>query len=628
MRSLFQLSLIPPNERDPARFWQQTKSGPAFNEEEFFNFCRDHPQLVRRLRDGMAREISMERKRQFRCERPDKLVEFLEENFDVPSIYVVEPLPPGVPSRLREWHRVEKDRLLEVEQRFPVLPPSPKRVKHRQVYDPSALDDDSALYDHTDAYAVAHGWYCYAQEPLPPPGDLPGSTQEITNRARHRRPRNMTTMIFRNYPAQGRRYMAERLQQEGWYDEEGYDLSEWFPTRQGVMIGGGHRWSQDAWETAYLAWKKNGEDNHLILEPNVELEQARLAAQFAARRQLQADSNPPDLREEDLRPEERELYRAARFMFELRFYRRVTNFTHHLNRSFVEKLPETVACRKFFFQADHEQYRLASPRAALALYRNPPPRVVKLSSLSQRTPAVAESAVWAWAAPRRTVADLSLSVLMTSLLPDPHARIRLLLGSSRSRFAAPQIIVEGTTARLVCPSLAAANEAQSALNGRRQIDGVELKAEVVPFIERWGDRSPVEAWRDLVLLGNKDFRRDNFIQEQTAEIQIRYLWLSNRHGDGGKIKDQLAKLAPLLPLMPKFTQDEFPAPIVLGPFDLTVGERRRAMGEKDIPEDEKNEPIVGDQQKQQILQRMGLAASRPLPAVTAPGAAPPISSRP
>src|SRR5262249_6379166 len=47
LRSLFQLSMIPPNERDPARFYTETKAGPQFNWAEFEKFCQEHPQLVR-----------------------------------------------------------------------------------------------------------------------------------------------------------------------------------------------------------------------------------------------------------------------------------------------------------------------------------------------------------------------------------------------------------------------------------------------------------------------------------------------------------------------------------------------------------------------------------------------------
>src|SRR5262249_59733412 len=97
LRSLFQLSLIPPNERDPARFWKQAEAGPEFNWAEFASFCEQHPQLARRLKEGIRRETAREKKKQFTCERPEQVVQFLEENYNVPSMYRVEPLPAGQP---------------------------------------------------------------------------------------------------------------------------------------------------------------------------------------------------------------------------------------------------------------------------------------------------------------------------------------------------------------------------------------------------------------------------------------------------------------------------------------------------------------------------------------------------
>ena len=40
---------------------------------------------------------------------------------------------------------------------------------------------------------------------------------------------------------------------------------------------------------------------------------------------------------------------------------------------------------------------------------------------------------------------------------------------------------------------------------------------------------------------NKDFRRDVFIQETTAEIQLRYEWLYNNRFEGKKLKEDLGK---------------------------------------------------------------------------------------
>src|SRR5919198_922004 len=85
LRSIFQLSYIPPNDRDPARFEKLNDKGQAvFNGQEFEQFCKDYPHLVRRLRIGMRRETEREQRRQFVCERPEDVVQFLKENKDLP----------------------------------------------------------------------------------------------------------------------------------------------------------------------------------------------------------------------------------------------------------------------------------------------------------------------------------------------------------------------------------------------------------------------------------------------------------------------------------------------------------------------------------------------------------------
>ena len=38
----------------------------------------------------------------------------------------------------------------------------------------------------------------------------------------------MTTVIFRDYPAQAQRFTAERLQDEGWFDDSGWEIPDWF----------------------------------------------------------------------------------------------------------------------------------------------------------------------------------------------------------------------------------------------------------------------------------------------------------------------------------------------------------------------------------------------------------------
>ena len=103
VRSLFQLSAIPPNERDPARFWRHTPEGPEFDYEEFRAFVEKHPQLVRRLREGVRKDNKTEKERLFTAQTPEAVVRFLEENYSVPSVYKTRVFPANQPAHARNW---------------------------------------------------------------------------------------------------------------------------------------------------------------------------------------------------------------------------------------------------------------------------------------------------------------------------------------------------------------------------------------------------------------------------------------------------------------------------------------------------------------------------------------------
>jgi len=504
LRSLFQLSIVPPNERDPARFYLPDGE---INWAEAEKFCKEWPQLVRRLHVGMHRENLREKKRLFTCETFPDIVQFLEENYQVPSLYVVPPLPPLFVSstkedpnaRIRRWDASKKDQLLNVEARFPVLPP-----QRDGMYDPESITDASPLRDSTDMYTCAQAWFAYSQEALPRPGELPGSSEpiDLNERTRLRRPRNMTTLIFRNYPAQGRRYMAERLQQEGWFLDEGWDCKNLFSDSRTLVVGGGEKWSLDAWKRAFRAWERHGQENKLLFGDIAEEERTRQEAErFAKKYRMQPNGMPPELNPDELSPEEQREYRAARVMFEYNFYRQLSNFAHHYNRCEVEQKPETIACRLLFYLAD--QANLAgSPLRTLDIYSRP----VTTDQIKEQYNATVESDAW--------------------------------------------------------------------------------KAKAY---------SPLQAWRDLVLLKNKAFRRDSFAEELSAEVQIRYLQLYNR-AEGLKLKEQLVRAAPGLPLTPKFVPSEFTAPIIQGPFAGT---------------DDEGVPLIGEGSMRTVLDRMGLVSPKP-----------------
>ena len=321
LRSLSQLSMIPPNERDPARFWSVSEGGrQEINLKEFEDFCQKHPQLVRRLREGMRRETRSDQIRQFRCERPDEFVQFLEDNYRLPSLWVDSlPSAPGV------W-KPKEDKFKPLADRFPVLPPSHEVRPYQQLPDKTALNDESKLRDEDDAYQVSRAWYSYAQEPLPKPDKLPGENEPIENPVYQRVPRHMMTIIFRGYPAQAQRYTAERLLDEGWFDESGWVIPDWFRAAgdrfsdgEPARVGTGHKWGLEAWEKTRELWQRFGEENHLLTDP---AEQSRLetrALSFAKKYHLKDTKSLPALREENLDAETREELFAWKFLREFAF---------------------------------------------------------------------------------------------------------------------------------------------------------------------------------------------------------------------------------------------------------------------------------------------------------------------
>jgi hypothetical protein len=367
MRSLSQLSMIPPNERDPGRFWQVRDNRQELNLAEFERFCQKRPQLVRRLREGMRRESKRDELRQFRCEKAEEVVQFLADNFRVPSLW-----EDTLPSKAGEW-REKEDKPLPVADRFPVLPPPHTPRPPQQAFEvhPPVLNTGSSLRDEDDAYQVSKAWYAYAQEPLPPPDDLPGQSKPIVDRVHQRIPRHMTTLIFRDYPAQAQRFTAERLQVEGWFDEKGWDIPDWF-REQGdkfsngdpANIGGGREWSKEAWHYTYEMWHKLGEDNHLLFSgENAEENMQERARRFGRKYNLEEGATPPVLREENLDTETRQGYFAWQFLKWYHYYRHISNFPHHYNRAFVEAKDETIRARKLFYEADTLRLRNSGPRA-------------------------------------------------------------------------------------------------------------------------------------------------------------------------------------------------------------------------------------------------------------------------
>jgi hypothetical protein len=399
MRSLFQLSCMPPGKRDPARFRRVNEKGEEeFDWQEFEEFCKENPQLVRRLREGTRREaVASERQQimaqqaQFTCESAEEVVAFLAANYRVPSVY--EESPP-TPAGTR-WDKNKQDKLRkDPVDRFPVLPPGKDRptTPPQRRYEPlpnfPELDADKTLNDGTDAYDASRAWFGYAQEPLPDPGEFPGQPKEVTNRVVQRQAK-MMTILFRQYPALTQSLKAQRLQQEGWFDTEPWPIDKyakgegWFRSRGNRFSDGSparlkldrERTAQATWDYAAQMWEQHGQRNKLLfLSPADEVNTRELAEEFF-RKDFPAgkvgDIPPEPSGGPDTLPEEkRRRWKAARYLFDYQLTRRESNFAHHYMRARVERTDTATTARRLFFDAEGARLQ-SSYQAALDLYRDP-----------------------------------------------------------------------------------------------------------------------------------------------------------------------------------------------------------------------------------------------------------------
>jgi hypothetical protein len=332
-RCLWQMSCMPWPERDPDRFYSDSSGRPVFdangqpilNEERFQDFCDKHPQMVRRLREKL------------RCERPEDVVQFLRENQKIPTIYEDDPKIIAQAERQNTPVPPRKD-----VDRFPVLPKSQK--------DPNELTWDSLdqMDDSFDAYTAARAWFTYSCETLPEwDPERPGRSKPITDRVKQRHPK-MTTAIFSHYPARAQSYIAERLQQEGWFDRDGWLITDWF--KEPVRVGNSHNWGNEFWNKAHDSWKAHGEQLGLYLTPQEEENKRRLAEDYLEPFRLAVGKQPPGVPPAENDPKH-DGYYAALYLYWYHYYRGLTNFPHFVHRSEVELQPETIQARKQFFEA-------------------------------------------------------------------------------------------------------------------------------------------------------------------------------------------------------------------------------------------------------------------------------------
>jgi hypothetical protein len=317
--------------------------------EKLYKFCREHPQLARRLHSPPLPYDIRREQRKFRCNSAAEFVQFLADNFTVPSLYV---------EKLDNEQKFKAGAVRENPlQRFPVLPPA-RGVKHTPE-DPTQEDfATQAIPDECDPFLLARTWYGYAQECIPPPHETwPADNAAVRDSSRERVPGNMQTIIFRSAPARAQTYIAERLQEEGWYDDEPFTLKAWFQRSLNdvdhpIDIGVRRQWSSEAWRKANQMWYNFGVANHIQISEQEKRSKQRLAEQFQkeSNRNQAQQGQPYDPANMD--EQQKEMHDAFRFMFGYNEGRRLANYAFFEMRTRIEEKAETVKARKLMYQAD------------------------------------------------------------------------------------------------------------------------------------------------------------------------------------------------------------------------------------------------------------------------------------
>lgn len=342
LRSLFQMSLMDPSMRDPRLL---RPDGRNVDPARFKEFCRQHPQLVKRLRDFL------------RCNQPGDVVDFIEDN-------------QKIPTRYEEVDGVFK--LKRPEEQFPVLPVYAATQGYASPTD--------ALPDSFDNYMASQAWMEFASEPVPENRlDKQGRPMAEAGIPPHdptkfRVPRSPMLIIFRQAPARCVTYVAERLQKEGWFDRSGWEIDEfgtgisrWFPEER-VVVGTDRDWGVESWGGAYEAWRRNGERYGMLFDPTHEENLHRQASLYRREYNLKPDDYGTDLIPENTSEEMYDSFMAHRQLIYRRQNVHVTNYNHFLHRCEAEKEVETVQARKMMYDANRLR-RAAEYTRAVSRYR-------------------------------------------------------------------------------------------------------------------------------------------------------------------------------------------------------------------------------------------------------------------
>ncbi|MFO0809283.1 MAG: hypothetical protein U0746_11705 [Gemmataceae bacterium] len=353
LRSLFQMSCIPPAARDPQKL--RTKSDSPDAKDEFQTFVEANPQLVRRLRE------------QLKYDTRDAIIDFLADNRKLPSRYVI------LDADKQSVFGPKEGDLLPPDQQFPSLP------SREPVTSPAEFTSKAGLLtDSFDNYMAARSWFAYSIDPLPEPEFMTAvrdKRDRLAGQPGKKLPRSPAEVIFRQYPARAQSFVGERLQKEGFFDAEGWLVDQgrkearrrFFPVGKEVRAGTGVAWCEEAWRMAYEKWREHGVSTGMYLEPVEITRLEELAKKFRDRYHVAPHDPVPNARLETVEESLRDSFIAHRKLVYRDQNLTMTNFPHHFNRAFTEMDKSAIMARKRIFEAQRA-YKSADPSEAIRKY--------------------------------------------------------------------------------------------------------------------------------------------------------------------------------------------------------------------------------------------------------------------
>jgi hypothetical protein len=377
--------------KDVRRFVDKiVRAARQLKERKFIYFCKRHPQFVRRLRERC--KVHQTNKMH---ETAHAVIDFLEENRDVPSLFSPDKsnVVGNVPEHEDDEAPPGRTKMLAVDDfdRFPVLPlPQNKRIiPYPQEYFEDELNSDSEELilkggDDLDAFAVARTWFGYAQEPLPKPNPMkPGWALPVENRLTQRMPKDMRSILFRQCPGRAQTFIAERLQREGWFDL--WDISGVFADAPAAgsqdhlpnqNLVGTQGLLKEAWQRAHRMWTRIGEENYLLISDE-ELKHKRDQAKLWQEKlpELMARGVVPQRPERDqVPPEWLEPFDANVYVEDFDIAQTLTNYRHFYYVSKAEKDDDALRARRYLFEGDNRSLatiqRVRNYESGLEIWKN------------------------------------------------------------------------------------------------------------------------------------------------------------------------------------------------------------------------------------------------------------------